>query len=77
MDLGWRADGITRARNAGGLELELYRRPGFTGGPAVRRSVEGSHGSGTVLEIFDGIAAPDPTLDEYARRTSRGRRRHQ
>lgn len=37
-DLGWRADGIARARAAGGVELEVYRRPGFTGGEAVRRS---------------------------------------
>jgi hypothetical protein len=36
-DLGWRADGIERARAAGGVELEVYRRPGFTGGRAVRR----------------------------------------
>jgi hypothetical protein len=35
-DLGWRADGIERARAAGGVELEVYRRPGFTGGRAVR-----------------------------------------
>jgi hypothetical protein len=36
-DLGWRADGIERARAAGGVELEVYRRPGFTGGRAVPR----------------------------------------
>jgi hypothetical protein len=35
-DVGWRADGIARARAAGGVDLELYRRPGFTGGQAVR-----------------------------------------
>lgn len=36
-DLGWRADGIARAKAAGGVELELYRRPGFTGTVGVRR----------------------------------------
>jgi hypothetical protein len=36
-DLGWRADGIARARAAGGVELERYRVPGFTGGMGVRR----------------------------------------
>lgn len=43
-DLGWRADGIERALLAGGVELEVYRRPGFTGGRAVRRS--NAHGAG-------------------------------
>lgn len=37
-DLGWRADGIARAKAAGGIELETYRRPGFAGGTGVRRS---------------------------------------
>lgn len=36
--MGWRAEGIERARAAGGVDLELYWRPGFTGGVAVRRS---------------------------------------
>jgi hypothetical protein len=36
VDLGWRADGIERAEANGGVTLERYRRPGFTGGPAVR-----------------------------------------
>lgn len=35
-DLGWRADGIARAQAAGGLLLDVYRRPGFAGGTAVR-----------------------------------------
>lgn len=44
-DLGWRADGIARARAAGGVELERYRRPGFTGEIAVR-VVTGGDGPG-------------------------------
>lgn len=36
-DFGWRSDGIARARACGGVELEVYRRPGFAGGTAVRR----------------------------------------
>jgi hypothetical protein len=58
-DLGWRADGIARARAAGGIELEVYRRPGFTGGIGVRRSkVDGDcYGIQTSYD-------PDPPDDE-------------
>jgi hypothetical protein len=49
-DIGWRADGIERARAAGGIELEVYRRPGFTGGKAVRRSQEGGAGGGPTFD---------------------------
>lgn len=35
MPLGWSADGIERAEKAGGVTLEVYRRPGFTGGGPV------------------------------------------
>jgi hypothetical protein len=59
-DLGWRADGIERARAAGGIELELYRRPGFTGGKAVRRSTEGGGGAGFEISETDGYAYADP-----------------
>lgn len=50
-DLGWRADGIARAKAAGGVELEVYTRPGFRGERAVRRSdvsgnVQGFHSGG-------------------------------
>lgn len=58
-DLGWRADGIDRARAAGGVDLELYRRPGFTGGLAVRRSSDGSGGAGVPIE-----RDPEPWDDE-------------
>lgn len=54
-DLGWRADGIERAKACGGVELELYRRPGFTGGLAVRRSLIQEGGSG-----IDIAHDPDP-----------------
>lgn len=37
-DVGWRAEGIRRARAAGGVDLELYRRPGFVGSVEVRIS---------------------------------------
>lgn len=45
-DLGWRADGLARARAAGGLDAEKYLRPGFVGGSAVRwiRHTEGGEG---------------------------------
>jgi len=52
-DLGWRADGIERARAAGGIELELYRRPGFIGGFAVRREQIGAGGAGTTFEVYE------------------------
>lgn len=46
-DLGWRADGIERARAAGGIELETYRRPGFVAGIGVRRSEAYAGGGGS------------------------------
>lgn len=58
-DLGWRADGIARARAAGGVELETYRRPGFAGGRAVRR-VRSEVASGFGFEV-----GTDPGPDEY------------
>lgn len=58
-DLGWRADGIERARAAGGVELEVYRRPGFVRGKAVRRSNVGDGGSGFEIE-----RDPDPFDDD-------------
>lgn len=50
-DLGWRADGIERAKAAGGIELERYTRPGFTGGPAVRRTSDGGYCSGFTADL--------------------------
>jgi hypothetical protein len=58
-DLGWRAEGIERARAAGGVDLEVYRRPGFTGGLAVRRSSDGAGGSGFPIDLD-----PEPFDDE-------------
>lgn len=66
-DVGWRADGIARARAAGGLDLERYRRPGFTGGEAVR--IAGSLG-GAGFE-YDGEV--DPAEDEFLARLPRTR----
>jgi len=63
-DLGWRADGMARALAAGGIELEIYRRPGFITGTAVRRSLVGASGSGIPIEA-PGEA--DPTPDKYER----------
>jgi hypothetical protein len=54
-DLGWRADGIDRAISCGGVESELYRRPGFTGGMAVRRSRIEEGGAGYGIDVD-----PDP-----------------
>lgn len=56
--LGWVADGIERAEAAGGVTLEVYRKPGFTGGQkAVRRFTSGG-GSGFPIEV-------DPEPWEY------------
>lgn len=54
-NIGWTADGIERARAAGGIDLEVYRKPGFTGGMAIRRSFDGAGGSGFEIE-----ADPEP-----------------
>jgi hypothetical protein len=62
-DLGWRADGIERARAAGGVELEVYRRPGFVTGMAVRRADADGGGSGVAVE-----RDPEPYEDEDATR---------
>lgn len=53
--LAWIADGIDRAERAGGLTLERYHRPGFTGGRAVRQATTGGHASGFEIE-----ADPEP-----------------
>lgn len=65
-DLGWRADGIRRALDAGGVELETYRRPGFTGGRAVRRSNE--HGAGGGNGGLERRDEPLPDIEILARR---------
>ncbi len=54
-DLGWRADGIERAMTAGGVPLEIYRRPGFAAGLSVRRSDAVGGGCGVPVE-----ADPEP-----------------
>lgn len=63
-DVGWRADGIARARAAGGVDLDRYRRPGFVAGYGVRvTSSDPSGGSG-----FDVEADPWPDdVDRAAR----------
>lgn len=58
-DLGWRADGIERARAAGGIDLDVYRRPGFTGGIAVRRGIQPAGGSGLPIN-----SDPEPEGDD-------------
>lgn len=52
-DLGWRADGIERAIAAGGVPLEIYRRPGFEAGRGVRRADGDGAGGGIPFD-------PDP-----------------
>lgn len=54
-DIGWRADGIARAKAAGGIELEVYRKPGFLAGIGVRRSEASAHAQG-----WETAADPDP-----------------
>lgn len=64
-DLGWMADGIERAEACGGVVLETYRRPGFTGQRAVRRSDGSGAGGGIPL-------SSDPWWDwEQENRASR------
>ena len=58
--LRWVADGIEAAEAAGGVTLELYHRPGFIGGPGVRRS-RGELAGGSGFEL---IADPEPDVDE-------------
>lgn len=58
-DLGWRAEGIAAAKAAGGIELEKYRRPGFTGSVGVRRSEASASAQG-----FEVWADPDPQEDD-------------
>lgn len=58
-DIGWRAEGIERAEAAGGVTLELYRRPGFVRSYAVRR-ISGDLASGSAFEIQ---ADPNPQED--------------
>lgn len=56
--VGWRAEGIERARAAGGVDLDVYLRPGFSRVTAVRvtRCERGYIGSG-----IQGFATdPDP-----------------
>lgn len=66
-DLGWRADGIDRAIAAGGVELEIYRRPGFGAGLAVRRSEGQGGGSGVPLDPYWSEDF-DPELEPEDRR---------
>ena len=67
-DLGWRADGIERAIACGGIPLETYRRPGFTGGQAVRRADFSGGGFGVDLDS-------DPWEDDSEDRTRQKRLR--
>ena len=60
-DLGWRADGISRALAAGGVPLERYRRPGFTNQVAIRRS--DTYGGGCGFEVYGD---PEPWDDDSA-----------
>ena len=69
-DLGWRADGIMRARAAGGVELEVYRKPGFQSQLSVRRSSDGGTVSGFAVEAswFE-----DPEPDEFRKPRERAK----
>lgn len=65
-DLGWRADGIERAMAAGGVEFEVYQRPGYTGGRAVRRS--NTHGAGSGNGGLERRNEPAADIEILARR---------
>jgi len=54
----WRAEGIANARAAGGVDLELYRPPGFARKPLVRASKCDCGYVGSGIPIF--AADPDP-----------------
>jgi hypothetical protein len=58
-DISWRADGIAKAEAAGGVILEPYRRPGFTGGPAIR-TLGPNLAGGSGFEVWSD---PDPWDD--------------
>ena len=68
-DLGWRADGISRALAAGGVPLERYHRPGFARQVGVRRSDTYGGGYG-----FDAGGDPDPWDTEDANEPRREKR---
>lgn len=68
--LGWVADGIERAEAAGGVTLEVYRKPGFTGGQKSVRPYTSGGGCGYPIEV-------DPEEWEYEEERGRkGHRRH-
>ena len=59
MSLRWRVEGIEMAERAGGIRLEVYRRPGFVeGGLSVRRAPEPGYFAG-----LEASADPDPYDD--------------
>lgn len=68
-DLGWRADGIDRALAAGGVPLEKYRRPGFTGQVGVRRS--DTYGGGSGFEVWSDPEWYDEDEQHKTRRDQR------
>lgn len=59
----WRAEGIANARAAGGVDLELYRPPGFRRPLAVRASKcdRGYVGSGIPVFVADPEPDREPT----------------
>lgn len=57
--LRWIADGIQAAQDAGGITLERYHQPGFTGGPAIRPATTGAYAIGWDIE-----PDPEPWEDE-------------
>ena len=59
-DLGWRADGIARARAAGGIDLEVYRKPGFRSELGVRRATDGGgYATGFSVDVWPEDPAPE------------------
>jgi hypothetical protein len=59
LSLAWVADGIERAERCGGVPLETYRKPGFTGGSIGVRRARGIYAEGFEIE-----SDPEPWDDE-------------
>lgn len=64
--LEWRAEDIASARAAGGVDLDVYRPPGFVHAVSVRktRCERGYVGSG--IPVF--VADPDPDRETVGKR---------
>lgn len=67
LALAWTAEGIEAAERCGGITLETYRKPGFTGGGIGVRPAKNAYAEGFAVE-----SDPEPWDEEEDR--LRGRR---